>query len=79
MGRCHPGARVALNRTANAKTVVVQTAEVVNLPLAFERAARRGLVRSGKRPFEVSVTFTPTGGSPATATKTVVLKLQRHR
>jgi hypothetical protein len=59
-----------------AKTVKAVAAGSVNLPVKPTKSARNTLREKGKLSLRVAVTFTPTGGTAATQTRKVVLKLK---
>jgi PKD repeat protein len=56
----------------------VAAAGPVNLTIKPSRVARRVLARKGKLRARVKLTYTPTGGTASTQTRTVTLKLKRR-
>lgn len=61
-------------RLVKSATVTATAAGTVNVPLKPTKAARKILAEKGKVKVRVSLTFTPTGGLPATTTVKVTLK-----
>jgi hypothetical protein len=57
----------------------VSTAGPVKLTVKATGKAKKKLRKTGKAKVNVKVTFTPTGGSPASKSKTVKLKKELHR
>lgn len=58
-----------------AKLLTAVAAGTVQLPIAPTKSGREGLLADGRLAVKVAVTFTPTGGSAATQTRNLVLKL----
>jgi hypothetical protein len=58
-----------------AKTLTATAAGTLRLPVKPTKSARKTLESKGKLKLKVAVTFTPTGGFPATVTKKLTLKL----
>ncbi len=58
-----------------AKTIQATAAGTLNLPVKPTKSARKTLTNKGKLKLKVAVTFTPTGGFAATATRKLTLKL----
>ncbi len=62
------------------KTVQRPAVEGANtITVALLGKARRALLKSGKATAKVTVTFTPTGGTAASETKSVGLRFRKHR
>jgi hypothetical protein len=57
------------------RTVQTTAAGTVNLPINPTKPARNTLVNQGKKKLKVAVSFTPTGGFLASATRKLTLKL----
>lgn len=57
------------------KTLTATAAGTLNLPVKPTKSARKILAEKGKLKIKVAVTFTPTGGFPATVTRKLTLKL----
>jgi hypothetical protein len=68
-------AKVKGKKRVKAKTVQVTAAGTFSLPIKPTNFARKALKKKGKLKLKVAVTFTPTGGSAATQTRKLTLKL----
>ena len=69
-----PGALALSGKGLKAAKVTTSSAGSVKLKLAAKGKTKKKLNKSGKAKVKASVTFTPSGGDPATQTKTVKLK-----
>ena len=74
-----PGALLATGKGLKRATANPTAAGGATLALALTAAARKALKHSGHLQVEVAVTYTPTGGLPATLTKAVVFKSPHTR
>lgn len=70
-----PGKVVLSGKKVKRKSKAAKAAGRVKLPIVAKGKALKALRASGKAKVKVQVTFTPTGGSPATFTKKVTLRL----
>jgi hypothetical protein len=70
-----PGRVVLSGKKVKKESKNPQRASVVKLPIVAKGKALKKLKATGKAKVKVSVAYTPTGGSTATFTKKVVLKL----
>jgi len=57
------------------KTLQAAAADTFQLPVKLTKSGRRSLLATGKLPVRVAVKFTPTGGTAATQTRKLALKL----
>jgi DNA-binding beta-propeller fold protein YncE len=73
-----PGTLRVTGKAVRTRTVQAGGAGTLVLPVAPKASAKRALRTHGKARISVSVTFTPTGGAPRTARKTIVLRAPRR-
>jgi hypothetical protein len=66
-------------RLVKSATLTATAAGTLNVPLRPTKAALKKLKEKGKLKVRVSLTFTPTGGTPATQTVKATLKLKKPK
>jgi hypothetical protein len=71
------GKKPTIPLTPTSQIVTAKSPQKIVLTLALTKSARKKLTQKGKLGVGVKVTYTPTGGPPATQLSTIQLRLKK--